>query len=159
MAGIFPRKWRWSSRRPRRRNLRRRAKQTSTHTHYLAHKELAREIVTSRVQHWNQVYGFVCGRISIKNQRRSWGSCSEKRNLNFNYKIIFLPETLMDYVIVHELCHIAELNHSAAFWKKVEKTQPEYKTHRAHLRRITHVPFRGFPNSAATKHRGQTPMF
>lgn len=115
--------------------------------HYVAHKELARGIITERVMHWNQFYSFSYGRIAIKNTRRSWGSCSEKKNLNFSYRIVFLPEALMDYIIIHELCHLAELNHSPAFWQQVAKTLPEYKAHRAHLRRITHVPAQGFPSS------------
>ncbi|NCN52270.1 M48 family metallopeptidase [Candidatus Parcubacteria bacterium] len=115
--------------------------------HYAEYKEHAREIITARVAYWNQTYQFSYGRIAIKNQRRCWGSCSEKQNLNFNYKIIFLPEALMDYVVVHELCHLAELNHSKHFWAEVAKSFPEYKEHARHLERITHVPARGFPSS------------
>lgn len=115
--------------------------------HYKAHKELAREIITARIEHWNGFYNLEYKRVAIRNQRRCWGSCSEKGNLNFNYKIIFIPEILMDYVIVHELCHLIHLNHSPAFWAEVARAMPEYKEARAHLRRITHVPARGFPSS------------
>lgn len=127
--------------------FKRRKKRPRVDTHFLAHKELAREIVHARVAHFNQGYSFSFGRISIKNQKRCWGSCSAKKNLNFNYKIIFLPEALMDYVIVHELCHLKELNHGAGFWEEVAKAIPSYKAERAHLRRITHVPATGFPSS------------
>lgn len=128
-----------------RRRVKRRKRAKSVH--YEMHKELARSIIHGRLQYWNQHYNFSYNRVAIKNQRRCWGSCSEKGNLNFNYRIIFLPETLMDYIIVHELCHLAELNHSRIFWNHVEKALPDYKTHRSHLRRITHVPASGFPSS------------
>jgi len=131
---------------------RRRRKASVPSGHYLAHKELAREIITARVAYWNQKYDFSYERIAIRNQRRCWGSCSAKKNLNFNYKLIFLPELLMDYVIVHELCHLAELNHSKHFWSHVARVLPEYSIHRAHLRRITHVPAQGFPSSVAGAH-------
>jgi predicted metal-dependent hydrolase len=122
-------------------------KQARPNNHYKAHKEFARELITARVAHWSSVYGFSCGRIAIKNQKRCWGSCSAKGNLNFNYKVIFLPESLMDYLIVHELCHLGELNHSKRFWDLVAQTIPDYKEKRAHLRRVTQVPARGFPSS------------
>lgn len=125
----------------------RQKKARRTDVHYQTYKEYAREVVRARVAHFNNHYNFTVGRIAIKNQKRCWGSCSAKGNLNFNYKIIFLPEALMDYVIVHELCHLKELNHSPAFWNVVAKAVPEYKTHRAHLRRITQVPVQGFPSS------------
>lgn len=140
-------------RRKRKGSARRQSRRASYRdTHYLAHKELAREVVTARVLHFNSFYNFSFGRIAIKNQRRCWGSCSEKGNLNFNYKIVFLPEALMDYVIVHELCHLAELNHGAAFWAHVARAIPEYKAHMTHLKRITSVPAQGFPSSVAALH-------
>jgi predicted metal-dependent hydrolase len=117
--------------------------------HYETYREFARAVITARVEKLNAAYGFNYGRIAIKNQRRAWGSCSAKGNLNFNYKIVFLPEMLMEYVIVHELCHLAELNHSPAFWQHVERSCPSYRAYRAHLRRITYVPAGGFPSSAA----------
>lgn len=125
----------------------RRQKKVAVSPHYRAHKELAREIITARVAHWNSHYNFTYQRIAIRNQRRCWGSCSAKQNLNFNYRLIFLPEVLMDYIIVHELCHLAHLNHSKNFWNTVAHAFPEYQEARRHLRRITHVPARGFPSS------------
>ncbi|MDB9944485.1 M48 family metallopeptidase [bacterium] len=115
--------------------------------HYLEHKELARALVHERLEYWNQLYQFEYNRVSIKNQKTCWGSCSEHGNLNFNYKVIFLPHALMDYIIVHELCHRAELNHSPAFWSHVERAIPEYREHRSHLKRMTHIPQKGFPSS------------
>lgn len=130
------------------RRRRHRKRRAQLHTdHYREHKELARAIVTERLAYWNQHYGFTYNRVSIKNQRTCWGSCSELGNLNFNYRVILLPESLMDYVIVHELCHIAELSHSPAFWSQVARTIPDHRAQRTHLRKMTHVPKQGFPSS------------
>lgn len=105
----------------------RKPRMTAARRHYLAHKEAARELVHAKLQHWNQYYGYVYGRVSIKMVKTRWGSCSSNRNLNFNYKIMFLPEHLQDYIIVHELCHLEQMNHSPAFWALVAKTIPDYK--------------------------------
>lgn len=94
---------------------------------YHLHKAKAREVISSKVLYWNQFYGYDYGKISIKNQKTRWGSCSHQLNLNFNYKLIFLPSDMLNYVIVHELCHLKELNHSAAFWNLVSKTIPNYR--------------------------------
>ncbi|MCD5382257.1 MAG: M48 family metallopeptidase [Candidatus Pacebacteria bacterium] len=119
--------------------------------HYQAHKELARGIIHERLEHWSGFYGLTYNRVAIKNQKTCWGSCSEHGNLNFNYKIVFLPEPLMDYVIVHELCHLYELNHSPAFWAHVARAMPDYKAQRSHLRKMTHIPAHGFPSSSAAR--------
>lgn len=105
--------------------------------HYLAHKEAARALVHARLEHFNLHYGLAYKRVSIKNQRSCWGSCSEHGNLNFSYKLLFLPAALADYVIVHELCHIAELNHSPRFWARVAEMCPAYEMHRAELKRLS----------------------
>ncbi len=95
--------------------------------HYLKHKEEARICIVSRVEYFANLYGFDYKRIAIKNQRRAWGSCSAKGNLNFSYKLLFLPECLRDYIVVHELCHLRELNHKAAFWQEVFTIMPDYE--------------------------------
>lgn len=116
---------------------RRRRRQTrAEQTNYRAHKEVARSFVLERLSFWNAYYGFSIGRVSIKNQRTCWGSCSAKGNLNFNYKIAALPPYLADYVIVHELCHLGELNHSARFWDLVGKSIPDYAKRRAALKKL-----------------------
>jgi predicted metal-dependent hydrolase len=94
----------------------------------------AKKLVQSRLEYFNRFYGFAYDRISIRNQQTRWGSCSAKGNLNFNYRILFLPSELSDYVVVHELCHLRELNHSPAFWRLVELTVPDYKKRRQLLR-------------------------
>src|SRR3989344_4069238 len=94
---------------------------------YLKFKEHARRIVISRLEYLNQVYNFKYNRVAIRNQRSRWGSCSKKGSLNFNYKLAFLPEKLMDYVIAHELCHLKEFNHSKNFWELVSLTVPNHR--------------------------------
>lgn len=101
---------------------------------YLKHKEAARVLVKRKLEYFNNFYKFDFKRISIRDQRSRWGSCSKAGGLNFNYRIVFLPENLVDYLIVHELCHLKELNHSSDFWRLVEKTIPDYKERRRALK-------------------------
>jgi len=103
---------------------------------YKKNVRLARSIINSRLEFFNSHYGFHYNRVAIKNQKTCWGSCSQKKNLNFNYSIINLPEEQRDYVIVHELCHLQELNHSRRFWNLVGETMPNYRTLRRNLRNI-----------------------
>jgi len=107
---------------------------------YIANKEAARRLVHERVRHflghYGSRHGIAAGKIAIRNQRSRWGSCSKKGNLNFNYKLVFLPPPVRDYVIVHEICHIKEFNHAPAFWALVAETVPEYKALRKQLRSI-----------------------
>lgn len=111
-------------------------RRTSVTEHYLEHREAARVFVYERIHYWNYFYRLPFNRIAIRNQRTCWGSCSELKNLNFSYKILFLPQHLADYVIVHELCHLTELNHSPQFWALVAQTHPEYKQLRRELQKI-----------------------
>jgi predicted metal-dependent hydrolase len=101
---------------------------------YVAHKETARAFVTERVAYWNQFYNHEYGRIAIKDTKRAWGSCSTKGNLNFSYTLAFIPLELADYVVVHELCHLREHNHSKHFWALVAQSIPDYKERRKQLR-------------------------
>lgn len=94
---------------------------------YKIKKEQSRKLVLNRISRFNKIYQFVYNKVSIKNQQTRWGSCSSKKNLNFNYKIIYLPEKQQDYLIVHELCHLKEMNHSRRFWEQVARTIPNYK--------------------------------
>lgn len=114
----------------------RRKRATTVTKHYRAHKEAARSLTLARLAHFNQHYGLHYNRVAIRNQRRCWGSCSSLKNLNFNYKILFLPPELQDYIIVHELCHLKEMNHGPNFWALVEETIPDYRARRAALRII-----------------------
>jgi hypothetical protein len=83
-------------------------------------------LVQKRINYFNKIYDFDFNRVNIKNQKTRWGSCSKKGNLNFNYKIVLIPNKLADYIIVHELCHLKEFNHSRKFWNLVAKTLPDY---------------------------------
>ena len=97
----------------------------------------AKRMIKGRVEHFNSFYNFKYNRISIKKQSTRWGSCSSKRNLNFNYKLLFLSQELADYVVVHELCHLEEMNHSKKFWDLVGKSFPNFKEIRKEMRGIS----------------------
>lgn len=118
------------------RKVRKRKRGSSVTKHYTEHKEQARSLIVGRIEHYNQHYNFTYNRVAIRNQRRCWGSCSSLKNLNFNYKILLLPEHLQDYIVVHELCHLAELNHGKRFWALVAQQMPEYQTAIVQLRSI-----------------------
>lgn len=94
---------------------------------YLKLKEHAREMVTSRLEKYAEFYGFQYNGVAIRNQKTRWGSCSSRGNLNFNYKILLLPQRHADYIIVHELCHLKEFNHGKRFWNLVAEAIPEYE--------------------------------
>lgn len=99
-----------------------------------AQRRVAREIISARVAHWAAVLGVEYKKIFIKNQRSMWGSCSGKRNLNFNWRLAAAAPEALDYVVIHELCHLREMNHSPKFWAHVAAACPDYKTHRRWLR-------------------------
>jgi hypothetical protein len=101
---------------------------------YLQHKDEALQLVTQAIEKYNTFYSFTYKDIHIKNQKTLWGSCSRNGNLNFNYKIALLDERLRDYVVVHELCHLREFNHSSRFWDLVSKTIPNHKELRRELK-------------------------
>lgn len=98
-----------------------------SHSEYLKLKEYARDLVSRRLEKFNALYGFEYKGVAIRNQKTRWGSCSSKKNLNFNYKIVLLPPRHADYIIVHELCHLKEFNHGKRFWSLVAQTIPEYE--------------------------------
>lgn len=97
-------------------------------------KEKFLKIATKKVEKYNNFYNFSYKKINIRDQKSRWGSCSSKGNLNFNYRVFLLPEKEMDYVIVHEICHLKEMNHSKIFWNLVEKKSPDYKKIRKNLK-------------------------
>lgn len=83
--------------------------------------------IPKRVAYFAEIVGVEYGRITIRNQKTRWGSCSGKGNLNFNCLLMLAPPEIIDYVVVHELCHRKEMNHSTAFWNEVSKVIPDYK--------------------------------
>ncbi|USN87872.1 MAG: M48 family metallopeptidase [Candidatus Nomurabacteria bacterium] len=99
-------------------------------------KPEARAVIHSRLKYFAPRCEVVYKRVAIRNTKRSWGSCSSLGNLNFNYKLLFMPPCLRDYIIVHELCHLKELNHSPRFWLEVERVLPNYREHVTALRHM-----------------------
>ncbi|EET62116.1 hypothetical protein BRYFOR_05780 [Marvinbryantia formatexigens DSM 14469] len=96
--------------------------------------EAAKQYIPQRVAYFAQRMGVTYGRITIREQKTRWGSCSGKGNLNFNWKLMRMPPEALDYVVVHELAHRREMNHSARFWAIVEKELPDYRERRRMLR-------------------------
>lgn len=101
---------------------------------YKASKDEAKRLIEERLAYFQKVYLVSWKRVSIRNQSTRWGSCSRGGNLSFNYRLLLLPPHLCDYVIVHELCHLREMNHGAKFWAFVAITFPEYKALRREMR-------------------------
>ena len=116
-------------------NIDSKAIRTFSHKDYIENKDKALALVHERVRFYNKVYDFSFNKIFIKNQKTRWGSCSYKKNININYKIIFLPEEQQDYIIIHEICHLKEFNHSKKFWSLVKKALPNYEQIKKELRK------------------------
>ena len=87
----------------------------------------ALSVIPDKVKYYAEIMGVTYGRITIRNQTTRWGSCSSKGNLNFNCLLMLMPDKVLDYVVVHELCHLKQMNHSKKFWKEVERYMPDYK--------------------------------
>lgn len=98
------------------------------------YRRQARTIITERLNHWNAHYGYTWTRVTIKEQKTRWGSCSRKGSLNFNWRLLLAPLPVLDYVVVHELCHLCEMSHAPRFWRLVEIACPDYVQHRRWLR-------------------------
>lgn len=105
---------------------------TQAELHSLA--EAAVVDLTNRVAKYAPKMGVTVGRVTIRNQKTRWGSCSSKGNLNLNCLLMLCPEEVRDYVVVHELCHRKQLNHSPAFWAEVEAYMPNYAQYRKWLK-------------------------
>lgn len=100
---------------------------------YLKYKDLALDIIRIKIEYFNTFYNLPLNKISIRNQRTKWGSCSSSGNLSFNYRLCFLPDNLSDYIVVHELCHLAFMDHSQYFWDKVSITIPDHILRRKNM--------------------------
>ena len=97
-------------------------------------KKQAKADLTARAARFAALAGVNYGRVTIRAQRSRWGSCSREGNLNFNCLLMLVPEEIRDYVVIHELCHRKEMNHSPRFWAEVEKLCPRYADHRRWLK-------------------------
>lgn len=102
----------------------------------------AKEYIPKRVEYYTStcqdIIGDHCLRITIRDQKTRWGSCSSRKTLSFNWKLMLAPPAVLDYVVVHELCHLKHMNHSAEFWNSVEAILPDYKLKREWLKEHGH---------------------
>jgi predicted metal-dependent hydrolase len=96
----------------------------------------AKKIFPERTAYFAERMGVTYNRITIREQKTRWGSCSSAGNLNFNWKLVLMPSELLDYVVVHELAHRKEMNHSPRFWAVVEKELPDYHERREKLKKM-----------------------
>lgn len=96
--------------------------------------KLAKKVIPVKVAYYARILNVTYDRITIRNQKTRWGSCSSKGNLNFNCLLMMAPPEVLDYVVVHELCHRLEMNHSKRFWAQVERVLPDYRKPRKWLK-------------------------
>jgi len=101
--------------------------------HYL--KATAEKYIVPRTHQLAQIMSIKFGRITLREQKSRWGSCSSQGNLNFNWRLVHYPPAIIDYVIIHELAHRKHMNHSVSFWNFVSQFDPEYLKHRGWLKR------------------------
>ena len=97
-------------------------------------RKRAGEIIKGRIEIIGSSMGLEYGRVFIKDQKTLWASCSGKRNLNFNWRLAAAPPEILDYVVIHELCHLREMNHSKRFWGLVGEVCPDYKARKKWLK-------------------------
>lgn len=98
------------------------------------YRSYAKVTLKNRAAYYADLLGITFQRVTIKEQKTRWGSCSSKGNLNFNWKLIMMPERIWEYVVVHEVCHRIQMNHSSLFWKEVEKLIPDYRERKEWLK-------------------------
>lgn len=96
-------------------------------------RERAKSVLAQRTAYFARQIGVTYGRITVRDQKTRWGSCSQTGNLNFNFRLILAPLEVLDYVVVHELCHRRQMNHSAQFWQEVAQVLPNYRERKAWL--------------------------
>lgn len=102
------------------------------------YRRRAQTVIAERLAHWNVHYGYTWTRVAIKEQKTRWGSCSRRGSLNFNWRLLLAPLPVLDYVVIHELCHLKEPNHAPRFWALVAHTCPDHREWRAWLRQHGH---------------------
>ena len=100
------------------------------------YRNAARAVFESRTAYYQKATGGRYSSITVRDQKSRWGSCSSRGTLSFNYRLIFAPSIILDYVVVHELCHLTHMNHSKDFWNLVASVMPDYKIHRICVREI-----------------------
>ena len=97
-------------------------------------RKAAKEYFPKRVAYYHSLTGGNYTKITVRDQKTRWGSCSSNGTLSFNYRLMYAPPRILDYVVVHELCHLTHMNHSKEFWNMVASIMPEYKTYRQWLK-------------------------
>ena len=96
-------------------------------------RERAKSVLAQRTAYFARQVGVTYGRITVRDQKTRWGSCSQTGTLNFNFRLILAPPEVLDYVVVHELCHRRQMNHFAQFWQEVARVLPDYRERKAWL--------------------------
>ncbi|MCI8326771.1 MAG: M48 family metallopeptidase [Lachnospiraceae bacterium] len=109
-------------------------KRTFTEQEISEYRKRARLRFTETVRNYESQLGVSVNKIYVKDQKTRWGSCSNKGNINLNWRLILAPQEVMEYVIIHELCHLKEMNHSKNFWKLVEDACPDYRERKQWLK-------------------------
>ena len=103
------------------------------------YKREAKRVIDKRVKHYASLGGYNYSKVTVKDLQTRWGSCTSKGNLAFNWRIIMAPIEVLDYVVVHELSHLREMNHSKRFWQEVERLMPDYEEKDKWLRKNGHL--------------------
>lgn len=106
---------------------------------YVWYRRQAEDEISARVRAWQSRFPAKAGKVSIRNQKSRWGSCSARGNLSFNWRLILAPPEILDYVVVHEMAHLLRMNHSVQFWSEVEALIPDYMARRRWLRDHGHL--------------------
>ena len=114
-------------------------KDTATCALEKRYRDAAKEYIPKRVEYYHSLTGGSYKKITIRDQKTRWGSCSSNGTLSFNYRLMLAPPRVLDYVVVHELCHLTHMNHSKAFWDMVASILPEYKEYRKWLKDNGHT--------------------
>ena len=103
------------------------------------YRDAAKEYIPKRVEYYHELTGGDYNKITIRDQKTRWGSCSSNGTLSFNYRLMLAPPRVLDYVVVHELCHLTHMNHSTDFWNMVASILPDYKEYRKWLKDNGHT--------------------
>ncbi len=110
-------------------------------------RKTAKETILGKLDYYKKQLAVEFNEVRVKEQKTRWGSCSQKGNLNFNWRLVSAPEEVIDYVVVHELCHLVHMNHSKNFWSLVGNILPDYKQLRKWLK--VNGRLLGLPNKQA----------
>lgn len=103
------------------------------------YRDAAKDYIPKRVEYFHSFTGGNYSKITIRDQKTRWGSCSANGTLSFSFRLMMAPPRVLDYVVVHELCHLTHMNHSKDFWNMVESILPDYKEHRKWLKENGHT--------------------